>query len=68
MSNLNSTIRAEMARRGVTQAELAAALDLTQPGVSARLRGRTDWRFRELATVAEALGVSVADLLAEVAA
>lgn len=65
MSNPNPTIRAEMARAGVTQTDLAAALGITQPAVSSRLKGRIDWRLRELHTVADALGIPVAVLVAE---
>lgn len=63
MTTPNPNIRAEMARRGVTQADLAAALGITQPGVSARLHGRTDWRLKELSVVAETLGVPLSALL-----
>lgn len=63
MQNVNGTIRAEMARRQVTQMRLTQALDLPQGAVSARLNGRTDWRLRELVVVAEALHVDLVDLL-----
>lgn len=68
MTNPNPTIRAEMARHGLTQTALADALGITQPGVSARLRGRIDWRLGELQAVAEVLGVPLDTLLTGVVA
>lgn len=58
-----ANVRAEMARRGVTQAKLAAALGLSQPSVSARLRGVTPFDVDELHTIAAFLGVPLSDLL-----
>lgn len=60
---IGANVRAEMARRGVTQAKLAAALGLSQPSVSARLRGVTPFDVDELHTVADFLGVPLSDLL-----
>lgn len=36
-------VRAMMARRQVRQVDMAAALHLTQPAISDRLRGRVAW-------------------------
>lgn len=55
----NEAIRVEMARRRVTQADIASALNLPQSQVSERLRGVVDWRLAELFTVANVLGVSI---------
>lgn len=58
-----ANIKAEMARRGVKQAALAAALGLSQPQVSARLRGVVPFNVNELLAVAAFLDVPVATLL-----
>lgn len=58
-----ANIKAEMARRGVRQAALAAALGLSQPQVSARLRGVVPFNVNELHAVSEFLGVPVTTLL-----
>lgn len=68
MHTVNAAIRAEMAARGVTQADLAATLNIPQSQVSARLRGAIDWRLSELYAVADRLGVTLADLIANKAA
>lgn len=56
-------VRAEMARAGVTQATIAAALGLSQAAVSARLLGKTPFDVNELTVIAGVLGVAAADLL-----
>lgn len=53
---LNSTIRAEMARHRLTQDDLAVLLGLSRGSVSARLRGATGWKLSELPVIARALG------------
>lgn len=58
-----ANVRAEMARRQVTQATLAAALGVTQQAVSRRLRGDVDFTVSELQAVADVLEVPVADLI-----
>jgi transcriptional regulator with XRE-family HTH domain len=58
-----ANVRAEMARRGVSQVKMAAALGLSQPSVSARLRGVTPFDVDELHAVADFLDVPVAALL-----
>lgn len=60
---MGANVRAEMARRGVSQAKLAAALGLSQPSISARLRGVTPFDVDELHAVADFLDVSAASLL-----
>lgn len=59
----HSNVRAEMARMGVTQVQLAAHLDMAQAAVSRRLTGATPWRIDELQAVAAFLGVPVTTLL-----
>lgn len=58
-------VRAELARRGMSQTEFGARLGLTQNGVSRRLRGVTPWTVVELVIAARALGVSIPYLLGE---
>lgn len=62
---INENIRAELARKQMTQTQVADVLGLTQSGVSSRLGGRTPWRVDELTRLAEALQLSVAVLLAD---
>lgn len=63
-----ANVRGEMARRGVTQAQLAKVLGLSQAAVSARLRGETPFDINELARIAGFLDVPVERLLEGVAA
>ena len=65
--SFNDTLRAEMARRRITQTALAEALGLPQTQVSSRLRGATEWKVTELLAVAEYLGVTPASLLGDAA-
>lgn len=58
-----ANVRAEMARQGVTQADLAARLHVSQTQVSARLRGRVPFDVNELVLIAATLGVPLAALL-----
>lgn len=63
-----SNVRAEMARRGITQATVARALGKTQQAVSARLNGKVAFDVDELHVVAELLSLTPADLLTPVSA
>lgn len=56
-------VRVLMARHQVTQWDLAVLLDMTQASVSARLRGKTEWKVRDLQIVADAFGVHPSELL-----
>ena len=56
---VSGNVRAEMARRRVTQKELSEALGLAQTQISKRLNGRSEWRVNDLPPIAEALGVSI---------
>ena len=60
---IGANVRAEMARRGLTQTALADRLHISQTQVSARLRGRVPFDVNELTRVAEVLGVSLSTLL-----
>lgn len=58
-----ANIRAEMARRGITQSQLAEHLHQPQSQVSKRLRGLIPFNINELVTIAEFLGVDLAVLM-----
>ena len=60
-----SNIRAESARRGLYQRDIANALGLQQATVSKRWRGGRAWPLEDLPTVADILGVSVAYLVTD---
>ena len=62
-----ATVRAEMARRRVTQDQVAQRLGLSQSAVSRRLGGHLPFDVAELSAVAEILGVTPASLLDDVA-
>jgi transcriptional regulator with XRE-family HTH domain len=51
-----AAIRAEMARRGVRQRDLAAALGISQQAMSNRLCGITPLTAAEIQAIADALG------------
>ena len=53
-----------MARRNITQRDIATLLNLSQPSISERLRGQIPWTVEELVAVADHLGTTVAALLA----
>ena len=54
-----------MARRNVTQTQLAQVLHVAQPAVSKRLRGLTPFDANEIGALAEFFEVSPAELLGE---
>lgn len=56
-------VRAELGRQGRNRSWLAEQLDVSDMWVSRRLRGQTRFTEDDLRRVAEALGVSAADLL-----
>lgn len=64
-STVAANIRAESARRGWKQADLARALGVATPTVNRKWLGTRDWRLGEVEDVAKVLGVSVQDLLKE---
>ena len=60
---VTENIRAEMARRRVTQKDLANILGIAQSRISARMSGKYSWQLDELIPVADALGISVETLI-----
>ncbi len=66
--SVGSNVRAEMARRGITQQTLAVHLGISQAQVSKRLNGAIAFDVNELQSAAEFLGVSLDTLTEGVAA
>lgn len=62
------SVRAEMARRKITQIAVAEALGVSNAAVNRRLSGQVAWDVAELATVAELLDMDPRDLLPQPAA
>ncbi len=60
---LASTVRAELARRRLTQTDAATHLRMLPQSLNDRLRGRTPFTLGELLALAAYLGVPAADLL-----
>lgn len=56
-------VRAHMARRRITQVQLAEILGIKQVSVSERLRGKTPFRLEEIQIIADAFGIHPAALL-----
>jgi len=65
---IGANIRAELARKGVSQAALARHLGLAPSGVANRTSGRTTINVNELAAIADFLDVPVSRLLDGIAA
>ncbi len=60
-----ATVRAEMARRRVTQTALADVLGMTQTALSRRISGAIPFDVNELHAIAEHLGLPPAALLGQ---
>ena len=58
-----ANVRAELARKGITQTDLAAKLCKSQPFVSRRLSGRVPFDVADLAAIASVLDIQIADLV-----
>ena len=57
-------IRAEVARRRLSQVSLAEQVGIRQQALSRRLNGTTPFRIDELARIAQALNMPLAELVA----
>lgn len=55
-------IRAELARRCLSQRDVAVALGITQQSVSRRMVGQSPFDVNELAKIAHLLGTDISDL------
>lgn len=58
-----ANVRAEIARRGVSQAEVSRAIGVSQSQFSKRLRGFIAFDINELAAIAQVLDVPLTDLI-----
>lgn len=67
-TTVSANVRVYMALRGEAHDDLAAALGVSRPAVSARLNGRTAWSLDDLDKLAQHYGVTPATFLAEPAA
>lgn len=56
---ISERIRCAMKAQRVSQVDMAGLLGITQPQVSARLRGEVDWRAGELLTATRRLGIQI---------
>jgi len=63
MTSVSANIRAELARAGRTQQDLAAYLGTTEAAVTRRLKGDVDWRVIEVMETAAFLHVPLSTLL-----
>lgn len=57
-----ANVRAEMARRGISQSAIGQLLGISQASVSSRLRGATPFNINELVAIAAYLDVPLAVL------
>lgn len=62
-SHVAANIRAEIARRGKNQVDVAEALGITRQAVSNRLLGRVEFRVSEVQAIADYLGVPASVLV-----
>ena len=60
---VSEEVRALMGRYGVSQATVAKWLGLTQPAVSSRLRGATEWKVAEIERIAYGFSRHPAELM-----
>lgn len=60
---IGAEVRAGLARKGLTQKQLAAVLGVTETTLSGRIRGRTPFDTDELALISDLIGVPIAELL-----
>ena len=63
VAHISDEVRALMGRHQVSQTALAAWLGITQPAISARLRGATEWKVSEVDRIAEGFGIHPSELM-----
>lgn len=63
MTHVAANVRAELARSGKTQEDIARVLGLTRQSVSLRLLGQVEFRVSEIQLIADYLGVSISTLV-----
>jgi transcriptional regulator with XRE-family HTH domain len=62
-TNVAANVRAELARRRISQTTVAQRLGVSRQNVAQRLNGRVDFRVSELVAIAALLDVPVTALL-----
>jgi transcriptional regulator with XRE-family HTH domain len=67
-TNVPANVRAELARKRISQSTVADRLGVSRQNVAQRLNGRVDFRVGELLAIADLLDIPAASLLAETAA
>jgi len=63
-----ANVRAELARRRITQTDVAERLGVSRQNVAQRLNGSVDFRVGELISIANMLGITIGDLVGGVRA
>lgn len=63
VATVAANVRAESARRGVSQSDLAQALGVNQSTISHRWRGIREWSLSEIEAVAHYLRTTTSTLL-----
>jgi transcriptional regulator with XRE-family HTH domain len=63
-----ANVRAELARRRITQTDVAQRLGVSRQNVAQRLNGSVDFRVGELISIANMLGITIGDLVGGVKA
>jgi len=58
-----ANVRAELARRRITQTDVAERLGVSRQNVAQRLNGSVDFRVGELISIANMLGITIGDLV-----
>ena len=66
-TNVAANVRAELARKRISQTEVAARLGVSRQNVAQRLSGRVDFRVGELVAIAGLLNIPVTALLVDAA-
>ena len=56
-------VRAEMARRGVSQSALGAAIGMSQTALSRRLSAKTSFSVEQILAIARHLDTSIVELI-----
>lgn len=60
-----ANVRAELARRRITQSEVAERLGVSRQNIAQRLNGSVDFRVGELLAIADLLGIPAANFLSD---
>lgn len=61
-SRVSGNIRAEIARRRLTQGEVAEIIGKSVDSIGRRYNGKLDWTLAEIAALAQYLGIDPAQL------